>query len=1016
MGGLLLVSAAALWAGLTLADPHEPDRRELPGLRENPGVPGDRVVLHEESHDLLAGPVPLQGVACDKDIDLTGTISGVVVAGSQDNLICDTTDIDAYVNLADGETYVVQGGGVEAAMTITHIDTGGKPTMIDQVFWPQTQTHTMDVKAFVQAGRNYVVLSLEGRGQGSASCGVVFMDVTEIRVANLPDPPFPTVVHQEIGADWCDVHNSFVEDEANGEGRYVYLTANATNDMRVLDIANIASTDPPEVGRYTAPTASHSNYVHDITVIDHGGSAGRRVYLSYWGSGLVILNAAEVTPGVNPVPLVGPNVIDPPGFFTHHAYANQAGDRVFVQDEFMRRTGDQPVQMWDVGDPANPTYVDGLVLGTDVPPSPAHNLEIRFDIHPNRLYIGWYRLGLEAWDFTGTGFSRRSPSDQRTSVVYHQVQTESDDGPYSGAWGVRLAKIGDNLFAFQSDREFGLIVGRVVETVPPTTPTNLTRAVTSDNVTEKFTWNRSRDPGFIAPGNPLNTGSGVQLYDVDITRVIDGTLAVSAQVQDSTCVANTCELVPPTLSAGLYTVSVRAVDRATNRSGLAILAFREGSEFAVQNLRVVDPVFIDPVLGNVVITHRPAFRWGSPAKLPPSGLETYEVAITGDILSPTPTSIIPFTPFTDDQFSVECFDGAGVPKGTGDACAAATVTGDRVQITITGDVPDGTHRLAVRVVSGAGFAGVPEELVFTVDSTPPAPPGLVAPSDSAAIVTGTVDFEWRASTSGDILSYRLQVTSSDIDTGPYDVDKVLDHPATGDSVGSSAGLSGMGTYRWRVGAKDRAGNETNSRDLEVRSFTIVDRIVDLRLETDQNMVGLGSTFDVKIKVEPNGQPVNAVDALLSFTTGDLEVVSTADGTTLEQVPPGGFDNARGTIDYGAFTIGTAPTGDFVLATVRFRALAETDQTRVDFDAGHPRRTEASFSGASVLGNVFGLGIVVVRIEGDADLNGVVNIEDLRTVAGNWGLPKDTRADLDGDGIVGIHDLVLVALNLGRRGP
>ena len=303
-----------------------------------------------------------------------------------------------------------------------------------------------------------------------------------------------------------------------------------------------------------------------------------------------------------------------------------------------------------------------------------------------------------------------------------------------------------------------------------------------------------------------------------------------------------------------------------------------------------------------------------------------------------------------------------------------------------------------------------------MDSTPPAPPGLVAPSDSAAIVTGTVDFEWRASTSGDILSYRLQVTSSDIDTGPYDVDKVLDHPATGDSVGSSAGLSGMGTYRWRVGAKDRAGNETNSRDLEVRSFTIVDRIVDLRLETDQNMVGLGSTFDVKIKVEPNGQPVNAVDALLSFTTGDLEVVSTADGTTLEQVPPGGFDNARGTIDYGAFTIGTAPTGDFVLATVRFRALAETDQTRVDFDAGHPRRTEASFSGASVLGNVFGLGIVVVRIEGDADLNGVVNIEDLRTVAGNWGLPKDTRADLDGDGIVGIHDLVLVALNLGRRGP
>ena len=382
---LTLVLGVLLWAGLTLAEPHEPERRELPRLHESPGFPGDHFVLHQAFHDDPTDPGPLEVGACDKDIDLTSTNLKVVVAGSQDNIICSTTDIDAYVNLTDGETYVVQGGGKEAAITVTHISTGGSPTMIDQLFWPLTETHTMDVKAFAQGGRNYVVLSLEGRGQRSTSCGVVFMDVTESRVANFPSPPFPTVVHQEIGSDWCDVHNSFVEDDANGEGRYVYLTANATRDMRVLDIANIATTDPPEMGRYMSPTADQANYVHDITVIDHGGSVGRRAYLSHWNSGLVILDAAEVTPGINPIPLAGPNQIDPPGFVTHHAWANQEGDRVFIQDEFMSRTGDQPVQMWDVSDPTSPTYLDGLVLGANVPPSPAHNLEIRFDIHPNRL-------------------------------------------------------------------------------------------------------------------------------------------------------------------------------------------------------------------------------------------------------------------------------------------------------------------------------------------------------------------------------------------------------------------------------------------------------------------------------------------------------------------------------------------------------------------------------------------------------------------------------------------------------
>ena len=446
-------------------------------LREAPNIPVASVILRHNFPDHPGGPaLPLASrEGCDKDVDLTSIISGVVAVGTQDNTICTNTDIDTYTNVKDGEVYVVQAGGEEAAFTITHIGLDGTPTMVDQVSWLQANTYTPDVKAFVQGGHNYAVLSLERLSEANAACGVVFVDVTETLVGNLPNPPSPPVVHQEIGdapetggGSWCDVHNSFVEtDPSSGEGRYVYLTADSTRDMRVLDISNIASGDPPEVGRYTSPTVSPGNYVHDITVINHRGSTGSRVYLSYWDSGLVVLNAAGVTPGINPNSIVGPNQIDPERFLAHHAWANQAGNRVFIQDEILNATGDEPVQMWDISDPGTPTYVDGLVLGMDVPVNPAHNLEIRFDIDPDRLYVGWNRVGLQAWDFSNSGFDHGADSSPRTAVLYHQVQTEPDDSLIAGTWGVRLETMGDDLYIFQSDQHFGLIVDRVVLSTPP---------------------------------------------------------------------------------------------------------------------------------------------------------------------------------------------------------------------------------------------------------------------------------------------------------------------------------------------------------------------------------------------------------------------------------------------------------------------------------------------------------------------------------------------------------------------
>ena len=81
---------------------------------------------------------------------------------------------------------------------------------------------------------------------------------------------------------------------------------------------------------------------------------------------------------------------------------------------------------------------------------PAHNLLV----DGNRLYVGWYKAGLQAFDFDASGFTGRP--------VYHQVQTEAADEAYSGAWNSLIATIGTTQYVFQSDRRYGLIVDAVV--------------------------------------------------------------------------------------------------------------------------------------------------------------------------------------------------------------------------------------------------------------------------------------------------------------------------------------------------------------------------------------------------------------------------------------------------------------------------------------------------------------------------------------------------------------------------
>ena len=161
--------------------------------------------------------------ACDKDVDLTSTVAGVVPIAAQDNLICASSDIDSYVGQG-GKSYVVQAGGLNAAWVHTDVSNPSSPVLVAIWVWTGPEganTYTPDVKAFSQDGRDYIALSLERFAQ-VAFCGVVIMDVT--------DPLNPILVggQQFIGADWCDVHNVYVEKDGSGDGTFIYATADNT--------------------------------------------------------------------------------------------------------------------------------------------------------------------------------------------------------------------------------------------------------------------------------------------------------------------------------------------------------------------------------------------------------------------------------------------------------------------------------------------------------------------------------------------------------------------------------------------------------------------------------------------------------------------------------------------------------------------------------------------------------------------------------------------------------------------
>lgn len=115
---------------------------------------------------------------------------------------------------------------------------------------------------------------------------------------------------------------------------------------------------------------------------------------------------------------------------------------------------------------------------------------------------------------------------------------------------------------------------------------------------------------------------------------------------------------------------------------------------------------------------------------------------------------------------------------------------------------------------------------------------------------------------------------------------------------------------------------------------------------------MDTIFTVDIAVDSGTQQVDGAQAFVNFDPDFLQVVdedgnpgsAIIGGTAFQYEFLNEVDNAAGTINYAAGSMSSIPSGTFILATIRFKAIAETENTVVAFNLTSPRETKITFGG------------------------------------------------------------------------
>ena len=150
-----------------------------------------------------------------------------------------------------------------------------------------------------------------------------------------------------------------------------------------------------------------------------------------------------------------------------------------------------------------------------------------------------------------------------------------------------------------------------------------------------------------------------------------------------------------------------------------------------------------------------------------------------------------------------------------------------------------------------------------------------------------------------------------------------------------------------VGFHDDFLTRTRRTEASYRGIPVLDRAIgftpelalELRLTTFDPLDVDG---EVLVRARPNGRRIDAVDAFLN-AIGNVEVneVSPARGTRLEELLIDRVNDDLETVDFGATTIGDPPFGEFDIAIMDVTGV-ELGLGNIDFHTQFPRRTQAFF--------------------------------------------------------------------------
>lgn len=366
---------------------------------------------------------------------------GLIQLGFLPNRRCD--DINSDLDLFDAADRLYLAQQNARGFRLVDVTDPARPDEIGE-WWFEPRGRQEHITAFRQFGRRFLAMPLESpTPYVNFPCGLAIIEVTQ--------PQAPVLLGRYDGAKlnssdpWCNVHAAEVDTDAEGNATYLFIATLNTADLRVLDIRNLE--DIREVNKFHLhihPHGENGSWAHRAAIL------GDRVYISYWGGGVIVVDKPGLELGLTPeeIILTPPGWIDPDDYVAHDAQPTADGNYLFVND--MGRTPDG-VRLFDIRDPDYPReiWAGRIESGTG-----QHTIQVR----GNRLFVPLFREGLQVFQF--------DLSDPDHPVVerigYQAVRTP----PYASSdGGVGALRIHDcqvegsvKTCVYVSDEEMGLII------------------------------------------------------------------------------------------------------------------------------------------------------------------------------------------------------------------------------------------------------------------------------------------------------------------------------------------------------------------------------------------------------------------------------------------------------------------------------------------------------------------------------------------------------------------------------